>query len=273
MYPELFRIGSFPVHSFGVMMVLAFFAGLLIARKRASRYGVAQNELTDLVFWVLIFGILGARLLFIVQEWGYFSKNPRELFSLQFAGLTSFGGILAGILVIVFFAKKRNRPVVAYLDLLAPGMLIGQAVGRLGCLLNGCCLGGVCPPGLVWGVRSAEYERAHPGSILHFHPAQVYEALMLVGMLVLLLWLEKRGLRRGQVYALGLFFLGLARFIYEFWRAGTEAQVKAGLASSTYWGSLPITQAQGVAGLMVLAGALAYVLYARGPASPEPAAA
>lgn len=254
MLPVLFKIGNFPVHSFGVVMIVAFLVAMFMARKRATRFGLDPNKLADMSFWTLIVGILGARIAFILQDLGHFLKNTKELFSWQFAGLTSFGGVIAALGFMVFWAKRSGWPVRLLLDVVAPAGLVMHAIGRIGCLLNGCCYGGQCS--LPWGIHVDKIP-------VPMHPAQVYDALMNLAAVAFVLWVERRGQSRGQVFALSIALHGLARFIYEFWRAGTEEQVRAGLASSTYWGSLPITQAQAMASVLVVVGLSLYVAWRR----------
>jgi len=253
MYPILFKIGNFPIHTYGVILVVAFLVALAYARTRAPRYGISPAKLSDMSFLMLVAGVLGARILFFVQEP---PKDWHEYFSIQFAGLTSFGGLIGGAIVVLWWARRNKTPIKPILDVLGPPLLVGWAIGRVGCLMNGCCYGGVCPPSVPWAIHVA-------GSSLLFHPAQIYDSLMNLAGLGIVLMIEKRGLVLGQVFALSLAANGLSRFIYEFWRAGTPAQVDAGLASSTYWGSLPITQAQAAAGAIVLFGAVLFVMFAR----------
>lgn len=253
MYPILFRIFGFPVHSYGVMLLIAFFVALWIARKRAPRFGLTPGNVYDASFWALILGILGARILFIVQDWKEYAGNYREIFSLQFAGLTSFGGVIFGILGLFIYCRWKKVSFVRTMDTLSGPFLIGTAIGRVGCLLNGCCYGGVC--NLPWGIHVA-----NPNGVGYlpglFHPAQIYDSLMnLAAFGILLLW-ERRTLAYGRSISIMLMLHGAARFIYEFWRAGTEEQVQKGLATSTYMGNLPITDAQAAALLVILAGAM-----------------
>lgn len=249
MHPILFKLGSIEVRSFSVIILIAVALGCWLVKRRCSRYQIPWSEMTDLIVWVVVAGVLGARLLFIAQEFG--SMKPSEIWSLRFDGLTSFGGIIGGLFVVAFFAKRRKRPMLSYLDILMPAMVLGQAIGRFACLLNGCCYGVACPTNFPIGIPAV----GHPGLV---HPAQMYETAILLPLLAILLAFERRNPARGQVAMLGLAFLGLARFIYEFWRAGSEAEVKQGLASSTYWGSLPITQAQAVALALILVGLVGF---------------
>ncbi|HWD37731.1 MAG TPA: prolipoprotein diacylglyceryl transferase [Fimbriimonas sp.] len=252
MYPILFHIGKFPVHTFGVVMVFAFAAAIGLAQVRAPRYGLTKNQVGDLAFWTLICGVLGARIGFIIQELPYYLSHLSELFSIQFSGLTSFGGLIAGALAVVGWAKKHRIPLWHLLDLCAPAFVIGHAIGRIGCLMNGCCFGGVCPQNLSWGVHVE-------GSPLLHYPAQAYDTLMNLGVVGILLWRERAGMKLGQLTGLALTLHGMTRVVFEFWRAGTDEQVKAGIASSTYWGSLPFTQAQAMAAAIVLLGVVILV--------------
>src|ERR1700722_18416909 len=97
MRPILFHIGNFPIHSFGVMMVIAFFSALWLVRTRAAKFGFEANAISDVTFYTLIAGVLGARVVFIVQELPYYLAHPKELWTFQFQGLTSFGGLFFGM--------------------------------------------------------------------------------------------------------------------------------------------------------------------------------
>jgi len=247
LYPVLFQIGSFKVHSFGVMLVIAFFVGLQIARKRAATRGIDPAKLADAALWVLLWGVLGARLVYILQNVSYYRERPGELLSWQFQGLTSFGAILAGLLYLVYWARKCDYSLRAVLDTVGPAMLIGQALGRVGCLLNGCCYGGICPPGFPLGITVHD----HPGL---YHPAQMYDAAINVGGYFLLLWRERRGLQLGQAAGLFLVFYNLARFISEFWRAGVTGELVK---------TLSLTQAQVVSLILMIVGLAIFVRYGR----------
>lgn len=251
MCPVLFHIGSFPVRSFGLVLMVGFLVGIWMARRRASRFGLDGDKLWDLAILLIVFGVLGSRLAFIVQEWEYFSQNRSEIFSLQFDGLTSFGGIILGLVVMAIWTRRTKTSFLSAMDVFAVPFLVASAIGRVGCLLNGCCYGG--PTGLPWGVHFEHVPGAH-------HPAQIYDSLMVLVGAAFISWSERRRLAAGASLVPGrsmsLMFLvyGLSRFIYEFWRAGQ---------SSTYWGSLPITQAQAMAGFLAVLGLVLYVFLGR----------
>ena len=237
MHPTIFQIGSFKLASFGVAMVFALLAGLAMARKRAPAYGVTPDQVVDVSFWLILGGIFGARLFFIAQEYQYYFAHPRELFTIQFQGLTSFGGFIVGALAAVYACKRKGIPPLTFLDIIAPAFLIGHAIGRIGCLLNGCCHGQPTTSAFPFTVYSFENHQQNV-------PAQMYDSAMNIVALFALLWLEKRYPRQGFAFGMMMVLHGLARFIYEFFRAG---------ASSTTIGNSPFTEGHVMAlGIMIV---------------------
>lgn len=256
MHPILFEAGRIKLYSFGLMLVIGLLAAMILGRKRAEHYGITKDQLVDASFWALILGIIGARLVFIIQDWKYFQANPDKLFSWQFEGITSFGGIIFGFLGLLLWSKIRKVPFIQILDVLGPCFMLAHAIGRIGCLLNGCCYGTHCE--LPWGIRV----RTHPDADFLpglFHPAQIYDSLFNIVGLILLLRIEK-SLKSGQVFGVFLILHGLARFIYEFWRAGSVEEVRQGLASSTRIPGLPITEAHVMAAVLIVIGIAVFTL-------------
>ena len=263
MLPVLFKVFNFPVHSYGVMVVIAFLAAVWIIRRRAPRYGIDPQKLTDALIVTLIIGILGARIAYILQELPHYLSHPAEIFSPQMAGITSFGAIVTGLAYLYFWARRKGIHPLALFDCIGPPFLVANAIGRVGCFLNGCCYGGICDVSLPWKIHVAEAPGWH-------HPAQIYDSLMDLAAFVLIVAVERRNTGRGQSFGLAMIGYGTARFIYEFWRAGTQAQVDSGAASSTFWIGW-MTQAQAVALAMVIVGATAYVTGRRPPPTVQPA--
>lgn len=262
MYPILFNLpkiggfGPFPIHTFGVMMVIAFATGMWLAKTRAPRFGIPATKILDASFYMLVAGILGARIVFILQELPYYLQHKDELFSLKFEGLTSFGGLIFGLGALIFWCWKEKVPLSKAFDTCAPAFLVGHFFGRIGCFFNGCCYGGTCSTDFPLATKFVGVPGLH-------QPAQLYEAAMVLIALGVILMFEKRGLRSGQCAALVLVGYGSARFIYEFWRAGTPDEVSRGIASSTTIPGLPFTEAQAMALVLVAAGAIWFAVARR----------
>lgn len=254
MRPVLFEPWGIKVHSYGVMLVISFLAAIWLSQRRASKFGLTKDDILDASFWGVVLGILGARALYIAQEWKTYSQDWHRIVKLQFDGLTSFGGLIGGFFGLALWSKIKGKPFIKILDVTSAGFLLAHPIGRIGCLLNGCCYGHACE--LPWGVPV----EGLPG---RYHPAQVYDGLLNLLALGILLLVERRGLKSGQSFALFLVLHGATRVIYELWRAGT---------SSTYMSGLPITEAQLAAGAFMVIGIALFIVRAKAQPQAEPAA-
>jgi phosphatidylglycerol:prolipoprotein diacylglycerol transferase len=238
MHPELIDFGNFKIASFGAAMVVAFLLSLMVASRRAERFGFTKQQVSDVAFVAIIAGILGARIFFIVQDLPYYLAHKEQLFSVQMQGLTSFGGFIFGGIAAAIWCKRKKLSVIGFLDLAGPAFVIGHAVGRIGCLLNGCCHGAAATVAFPFTVYSAE---AKSQTV----PAQLYDSLMNVIVFFVVLQLEKRSNKPGFTFGIVFVLHGLTRFIYEFFRAGS---------SSTTIGGLPFTEGHVMAVLVALFG-------------------
>lgn len=264
MIPDLFQIGSFRVGTYGVLLVIAIGFGLWWAQKRAFQFGADPNQLLNMVGWLVFPGILGARILFVAQEWDYYSRNADQLWSLRFDGLTSFGGFLGGFIGFWIWSIVKKQPMLPYAEAMAAPLLVANGIGRIGCFLNGCCFGVATQS--PFGVHF----HGTPGTNL---PSQLLETVLCFFFAWVLVRIEKTGgLRLGQSVGLAFALLGLSRFIYEFTRAGSVDEVRRQLASSTRIPGLPITEAHLVALALIVAGLTYALVRRRAPLATEPAA-
>ncbi|MGN6545096.1 MAG: prolipoprotein diacylglyceryl transferase [Aureliella sp.] len=138
-----------PVRGYGVMVLLGLFSGIGITVWRGRQVGVSPDMIVSLGFWMMVGGVLGARLFFVVQYWNEYAVLPLgqrivAVLKLTEGGLVIYGGMIGGAIAGAIFCRRFRQPILAFADLIAPGFLIGLAFGRIGCLLNGCCFGGVC---------------------------------------------------------------------------------------------------------------------------------
>lgn len=207
MFPTICKIGPVTIQSYGLMLaVAAVVCGLLLARD-AARSGIAKDIIFDLMFWIVLCGIAGARVFFVILNWGYFIEYPVEIVMIQNGGLAWQGGLLAGGLTAWRFMRLKQLRPWMMLDLMAPYIALGQSIGRIGCFLTGCCYGRP----VSWGLYA-------PIQDDHLHPTQLYAVGALFMVFGILKIYQKRPRREGQVFALYLILAAAQRFVIEFFR-------------------------------------------------------
>lgn len=155
-----------PIRSYGVMLLLAILAGSGLSVWRGRRRGWDSDTVATLCFWGIVCGIVGARAFYVIEYWSDFQRptlaeTVGAILNITQGGIVVYGSLLGGLVGFGGYAWKRRLPLLATFDVLAPGMLLGLAIGRVGCFLNGCCFGGVCD--LPWAVRFP------PGSPPYLH--------------------------------------------------------------------------------------------------------
>jgi phosphatidylglycerol:prolipoprotein diacylglycerol transferase len=216
MHPILLQIGKVEIRWYGVMIALAFLAGTLLGVREARRRGYNPELIYDLLFYVMLAGIAGARLYYILfSNPGYFFRHPLEITAIWQGGLALHGGLIGGLLAGIWFCRKRRLAFWSFADLLTPSILLGQAVGRGACTLNGCSYGK--PTTLPWAVLFTDPAAQAPHN-LPLHPTQLYEMASDFAIL-LFLWSFRRKTRfDGQLFLMYLVLYAAARFILEFFR-------------------------------------------------------
>lgn len=219
MYPELFRIGSFPINTYGVFLALAFLCAILVTVKLAARDGLPRERIYDLSLWMLLGGLVGSKILMLFTEPEYRS-DPLQLISLDFlrSGGVFYGGLLGAVLVGYLLMRRYRLPWWKTADACAPGIAIGNFFGRQGCFAAGCCWGK--PTDLPWGVKFTELGHEITGVPIdaHLHPTQLYESFAMLLVFVFLLWLHKRKRFDGQVVLTYALLYAVIRFAIEFVR-------------------------------------------------------
>ncbi|HJT68217.1 MAG TPA: prolipoprotein diacylglyceryl transferase [Pyrinomonadaceae bacterium] len=219
MYPELFRIGSFPINTYGVFLALAFLCAILIATRLATRDGLPRERIYDLCLWMLLASLIGSKVLMLFTEPEY-RDHPLQLLSLDFlrSGGVFYGGLIGAILAGYFLMKHYKLPWWKTADACAPGIAIGNFFGRQGCFAAGCCWGK--PTSLPWGVKFSELGHEITGvpTDAYLHPTQLYESFAMLLVFFFLLWLHKRKRFSGQVILAYALLYSVIRFSIEFVR-------------------------------------------------------
>ena len=235
MHPILFQIGDWPVYSYGVLLAVAYLVALQLAVVRARRRGLDGTKVMDLGIYLIIAALVGAKLMLVVVDFDYFRSQPRELLSLVRAGGVFYGGLLAALGVAILLVRRYQLRIWATADLFAPGIALGHVVGRLGCLLAGCCYG--TPTTMPWAITFTNpLAASNVGTPLGIplHPTQLYDAGAELVILFLLLVTERRGKQfEGRTFWLYMLLYGISRFIVEFYR-GDDRGMIMGVSTSQF---------------------------------------
>ena len=235
MNPILFKLPviGIPIYAYGAMLATGFLTALLFAQWRAKKEGVGADLITDIGLIAVIGGIVGARALFVFQNWGEFKERLFSVFAVWEGGLVFYGGFIVATIAIVFFLRYKKQNVLKTADLLAPAIPLAGAFTRIGCFLNGCCWG--APGDVPWAVRFPPGSPAFKQHVarnlipddatcsLPVHPTQLYSSLDFLVIFVLLLVVTKYRKVYGQPFFALLFFYSIGRFTIEFFRGDNPA--------------------------------------------------
>lgn len=252
--PVLVHLGPFALRWYGLAVLAGLLTGLWLAGREAQRKRLPEGLIGDLAVWVIPGGLIGARLLHVIDRWPIYLANPAAVLAITEGGLAIQGAILGGLLAGAVALWRRGLKVGPVLDAAAPGLLLGQAIGRIGCLVTGDAVG--APTSLPWGVVYTNPAATVPQFGVAYQPAFAYEALWDLAALVVLWRARTRLHPDGAVFALYLVLYGTGKFLVSF--ARTEVIWIGGLQ-----------QAQLLAATLVLAG-VAWLFAHRRPLPGQP---
>ncbi len=237
MLPELFRIGPFPIHTYGALVALGILAGAALAEWLWRSRGGEKGRMFDLVFTVVLAGLVGARLLFILVNLPWYLAHPVEVVMVWKGGLVFYGGLMGGAAAFFWMTRRLRIPFAEGADMVLPALALGHAFGRLGCLAAGCCYG--APTDLPWAVTFTDPKCLATAVLgVPVHPTQLYESLFLFLLAGFLVFLFYRKPAPGRVAAVYLLAYGVSRFALEFLR--DDPRGAAGGLSTSQWISLAV---------------------------------
>lgn len=235
MYPDLFSIGPFTIHSFGLMMGIGFIIASFVLTKELRRKNIDPNMGSTITLIAVIFGVVGSKMLFLIESWSDFIRAPISM-TFSPGGLTWYGGFLLATFVIMLYVRNKKIPFLKICDAAAPALMIGYGVARIGCHLAGDGDYGT-PTNLPWAAvyskgtypPSAAF-RDFPDIVKQYgvngvvpdtipvHPTPIYEFLMAVVLFIILWKMRKHITQNGVLFMWYLIFAGSARFLVEFLR-------------------------------------------------------
>jgi phosphatidylglycerol:prolipoprotein diacylglycerol transferase len=219
-HPVFIKLGNFTIATYGVLVAIGFALGLWLAARRAKADGIAAEQIHNLGVWLIIAGMGGGKLFYIIFHWadfraGWHAEGIRSLRE----GFVFYGGFIGAALAGWLYTRAKNLPFLKLADAFAPALALGHAFGRLGCFANGCCYGKACD--LPWGVR---FPAGHLARNFPVHPTQLYEVAGNLAIFTGLMWYTKRKRFDGQVWWFYILAYGAMRFMVEFFRGDYDSR-------------------------------------------------
>lgn len=251
MHPVLFHIGNFAFPTYGLFAVLAFLATLLLTRHYAGVEGLDRKETMDAVFFTIVAGFVGARVLEAIINWERLLSAPQTFL---FSTGVFMGGLISAVAFAIFWFRRKGIPYLVGLDIIGMVAALVIGVGRWGCFASGCCWG--TPTDLPWAVTfPALARRIHAGlPEVPLHPTQIYLSLNSLAILGILALAYRRKRFNGQIVLLYLMLYGVSRFLLEYLRGDAVRRfVIEGVLSTSQFLSI----------LVVAAAMVTYVALAR----------
>ena len=233
MHPTIVKFGSFAIHSYGLMLAIAFLAAIQLFLVRGRARGLAEDKLSTLSLWLLVLAIVGGRLLFVATHWDEYKTDPLAIFRLWEGGLILYGGYALAIAGGIVYVRRAGMSVWRVGDAAAPSMALGIGIGRIGCFLNGCCYG--LPTKLPWGIHfpPESYSSAvFPGEPLQ--PAQLYMSGAGFFLFAVLLLLDRKHRFDGWLFWSYIAMDAVLRFFIDFTRYYDETAVLGRVGGLTF---------------------------------------
>jgi phosphatidylglycerol:prolipoprotein diacylglycerol transferase len=214
MYPELLKIGNFTIYTYGVLVALGFFIGIQYVVKYSKNF-IDKQQIYDFLFYVIIFGIIGARLFYVLINLQYYISNPLEIVQVWNGGLVYYGGFAVVLVFSYFYCKRKKINLLKFADIFAPALALGHSFGRIGCFFSGCCYG-----------KNTDCFLA----IAHRHPTQLYESLGNIIIFFILHKSLKKEHNNGNIFILYMILYSTLRFFVEFLRGDNRGEFLFGLS-------------------------------------------
>ncbi|WP_297472933.1 prolipoprotein diacylglyceryl transferase [Persephonella sp.] len=223
MFPDLIKIGDFTIHTYGVLVALGLIASYLTALKFGKKEGIDHKKIDNLFTFTVIGGIVGARVAYVLEHKDQFHSFI-DYFAIWKGGIDWFGGFIGGGLVLIFLLWKYKIPILKIGDVAGISIIIGHAIGRIGCTCAGCCYGKPVPPDSPFRDLAIVFPKHEHGSApagIPLYPTQPAEAIGNFLIFGILFFLYKNKKFDGEILSVYLVLYGIERFLLEFWRGVT----------------------------------------------------
>lgn len=232
MYPILVKIGPFTIHTYGVLHALAYGAAIWWAYREAKRVGFEPQRMVDFSVVVVVWSLIGARVFSILFDGNldWYLQNPLQMFAVWKGGLTFYGGFIFSLGAGIWYVQKHGLEGWRMADIIAPGLALGAAIGRLGCLASGDSFGKATD--LPWGITFSDSHGLAPVGV-PVHPTQLYSTLTNLAVFAFLLWWRKRQRFQGEVFLVFMVLYAITRSFVEVFRNDPRGVYFGGLISTS----------------------------------------
>jgi phosphatidylglycerol:prolipoprotein diacylglycerol transferase len=216
--PNLLHLGHFALRWYGLIVVVAIFVGVGVALREAKRKGLSEYQFADAIPWVIVGGLIGARLFHVIDHWPdeYAAAPVRALYIWE-GGLAIWGGVIGGLAALALFAWRRALSLAVLLDTAVPGLVLGQAIGRIACVITGDAVGK--PTTGPFGLAYSNPGAMVPQLGVYYAPTPIYEIIMNLTIFAVVWRLRKRSLPDGALFLIYLVLYSVGRFVITFWSA------------------------------------------------------
>jgi len=253
MNPVLVDLGFIKIYWYSVMILLGLVIGYSLINSESKKYKIPSSYITNLAFYTMIFAIVGARLYYVIFNFDYYSNNLLEIIQIWNGGLAIHGGIIAGLIFIIFYTKKYKINTWRMLDIVVVGLIIGQAIGRWGNFFNGEAHGPEVSLEFLNSLHLPQFIiNGMNISGIYYHPTFLYESLWcLIGFVLLLILRRLKYWKIGQTSSVYLIWYGIGRFLIESLRT-----------DSLMLGDFKIAQIVSI--ILIISGIIIFVIKSRG---------
>lgn len=212
-----FSVGPFSITWYSICILIGIILATFLIEKEARKFNISKSFVINLIFWCVVFGIIGARIYYVIFNWDYYSLYPLEIVKIWNGGLAIHGGIIAGVITLILYCKKYNINYIRMTDISVVGLIVGQAIGRWGNFFNMEAHGGMVSKAFLKSIYL-------PNFIIngmkingnYYHPTFLYESILcLVGFIILILFRKSKKLKLGNITSVYLIWYGIIRFFIE----------------------------------------------------------
>ncbi len=230
MHPDLFSIGPLTVHTYGLFVAIGVIAGIFTAVRLGKSSGIPAEQILDMGFMIVLAGIVGSRVAYIAINFSHYMSNPGDILKLWHGGLVFSGGLVTVIIVLIWYTRRKDIGIWLMGDIWAPAAAIGQAIGRIGCFMAGCCYGR--PTNLACGVVFTNPKSLATQNI-PIHPTQLYSSLSGLIIFIILIMIGRKKRFKGQVLLWFLILHSTSRLIVERFRGDYRGMILFGNFTTT----------------------------------------